>query len=176
MYLDNVNNEQGVLRQGDVLRDVPILGAVDFKSVLYNEDGTPRGVVFEQPLKTDVAVLSHSCEIDPANGVKVTSIILAPLRDVHKATRPDKVQEIIDSNLINTDDAARGGTFSYLKYFYLEPHPLLAHKDGALVDFSKCFSVRNKSYQYLLDRKIIQLTNESRRFFNTKLGLYFSRS
>ena len=116
-------------------------------------------------------VLTHCCELDRENENKVTSIILAPLRDVHDATRKEKVEELIQSN----DLTQPGVTASYLKYFYVQGHDNLEAKSGAVVDFSKCFSVRNKGYDYLLDRKLLQLTDNARGSMSLKLALYFHR-
>jgi len=49
-------------------------------------------------------VLSHSCEVALANKLKLTSIILAPIRSIHKATRTDRIQELINSNLIDRNN------------------------------------------------------------------------
>jgi hypothetical protein len=119
----------------------------------------------------DIAVLSHSCEVDRANGVKVTSIIVAPLRDLHTATVPAKIEELKASNVIS-----EGTEASYLKYFYLLPNGKLQHKTGAVVDFSKCFSIRKNAYDYLVSRKVLQLADDARDAFALKLALYFHRS
>jgi hypothetical protein len=116
-------------------------------------------------------VLSHSCEIARDNAIKVTSIILAPVRDVSGATPREKLRELIESNFI---DRAQPES-RYLKYYYLEPHHKLPFQDGAIVDFSKCFSVRKNSYDFLLARKAVQLLDEARDSMALKLSLYFHR-
>jgi hypothetical protein len=117
-------------------------------------------------------VLSHSCEITLENDIKVTSIILAPIRDVHRATSPDKLQEVIESNIIDPENP----TSSYLKYFYLEPHEKIEFTDGGIVDFAKLFSVHKSSHQRLVESKILQLKPDVANRMAFKLGLYFYRS
>ncbi len=176
MYLPADQFEDKVLRQGDIIRQVHLCGAINLASVLYsvtaNSQDAASWTVPLPPKRGDAIVLSHSCEIAPENGVKLTSIILAPIRDINTATRPEKIEELIKSNLI---DQAKVDA-SYLKYFYLPPNPLLEHAVGAIADFSKCFSLRKQCYQSLLDNKVIQLTPQAQCEMSLKLALYFHRS
>mgnify|MGYP001138909842 CR=1 FL=1 len=176
VYVGNDLVDAGTLLQGDILIDVHLLGALTYQEILL---GTPSAggtepqawTIPKPPIRGDAMVLSHSCEVATENGVKVTSIILAPLRDVSGATKPDKLAELIESNLI----ASSGAKASYLKYFYVEPHTLLSYPKGAVVDFSKLFSVRKTSYEYLLERKRIELAEATRQEMSLKLALYFHR-
>jgi len=120
----------------------------------------------------DAMVLSHSCEIDPQNKIKLTSIILAPLRDINTATAPNKIQELIDSNEIDKTEPQA----SYLKYFYVHPNENLKFDRGAIVDFSKCFSLRRQAYAMLLSNKILQLSDEATSSMALKLALYYYRN
>jgi hypothetical protein len=173
MYLDDEDTERHTLRQGDILLDIHVLGAITLSQIAYSFDINKKpigwGVPF-QPTFGPVAILSHSCEIAPENKEKVTSIIVAPLRDLSYATKPDKVELLKSSNLI-----AEGIEASFLKYFYLEPHPVLPFPQGAIVDFSKCFSFRNKDYGFLLDHKRLQLKPQIAEMLALKLALYFHR-
>ncbi len=174
MFLEPSAVDKSSLFQGDVLVDVQLLGAITLSSITYATDrqGTQNGWIVSQKPDFGVAmVLSHSCEIDRSNSVKVTSIILAPLRDLNKITKPDKLQELIDSN-----DIDEKTTFSYLKYYYLRPYPEIGFPEGAVVDFSKCFSVRNKSYDILLKQKRAQLQDSAVISMARKLALYFYRT
>jgi hypothetical protein len=177
MYVDESAVERDTLLQGDILRDVQHLAALNLNGIHFAIPSTggdkPSGwSVSAPPILGSVMVLSHSCELDRRNTVKVTSIILAPLRDVHKATTPDKIELLVRSNLIDRDNPEA----SFFKYFYLEPAEAIAFDGGALVDFSKPFSVRNQSYDYLLERKVLQLRDEVRDSMSLKLGLYYHRS
>lgn len=62
------------------------------------------------------------------------------------------------------------------KYFYLAAHEKLEHKGGGVIDFSKCFSVRKNSYDYLLQRKTLQMQPEIAKAMALKLALYFHRA
>lgn len=97
---------------------------------------------------------------------------MAPLRDIHKATDPERVHELISSNLIDQYNSKS----SFLKYFYVQPNAKLEYNNGAVVDFSKIFSVRNKSYNFLLERKVTQLSEETIISMALKLSLYFYRA
>jgi hypothetical protein len=62
------------------------------------------------------------------------------------------------------------------QYFYLAAHEKLEHKAGGVIDFSKCFSVRKNSYDYLLQRKTLQMRPEIVKAMALKLALYFHRA
>ena len=176
MFLSEADVEKNTLRQGDIVSEIHILGAVNLKEINYGRtDAEPEKKlnwsINAPPKISDAIVVSHSCEIDKSNGMKVTSIILAPLRDCSTATSKEKMDSLINSNAIDIDDT----TVSFLKYFYLEPNPILKFKNGMVADFSKCFSVRNRSYEYLLERKIAQLDSGAVTSMSLKLALYFYR-
>ncbi len=172
MYLSGDQAEKDVLRQGDVVSGIHILGAISLEAISYLEkdDAKIGWCVQAKPVFGPVVVLSDSCEIDPGNDVKVTSIILAPARDVSKTTGQGKIDELRASNLIGPNTE-----YSYLKYFYLEPLVLLEFSQGAVVDFSKAFSVRKTSYARLVARKIIQMDPHFADAMALKLALYFFR-
>ncbi len=174
MFLPNSEVESGVLRQGDIVSNIHAFGAVNLGAVNYivSQEGQQVGYSFFSPPDfVDVMVVSHSCEIDTRNTVKVTSVILAPLRDVNKATRPEKVNELIQSNFVSG-----GSNYSYLKYFYVERHDKLQYPSGAVVDFSKLFSVRKQSVDLLVANKVAQLNEHAISEMSLKLALYFHRT
>lgn len=173
MFLPNSDIEKDALRQGDIISQTHLVGAINLNAITYQIDNNDKkvGWCLPEPRFGPAMVLSHSCELDRANGVKLTSIILAPLRNVNDATRPEKVEELIASNLIDNDT-----THSYLKYFYIEPNPLLSQfPSGSIVDFSKCYSVRKQSYDILLRYKSLQLRQDIVDSIVLKFGLYFYR-
>lgn len=176
MFLSREESDFTSLRQGDILKDIVLLGAINRNNVLYvSQPGSESNDFWmykEKPENGYVMVLSHCCELDRRNGMKVTSIIVAPLRDINKASRPEKVQEIIDTNIIDKEHPSK----SFLKYFFLNPYPPIQYTEGCVVDFSKIFSFKNSSYDYLLENKILQLNNEYRDHMSFKLGLFFYRA
>jgi hypothetical protein len=176
VFVDDGEVEKTTLRQGDVATDIHWVGTVCFKQItipsgVVDDEKPKRWSVSNELERGPVAIISHCCELDRTNGVKLTSIILAPIRDVAKATSPNKIQELIDSNIISRS----GMTYSYLKYFYVPPTPKLPFDRGGVIDISKIFSVRKTSYDVVLDRKILQMTELGRDAFALKVGLYFYR-
>jgi hypothetical protein len=174
MYLSDSAIEMDSLRQGDIVDNVHLLGALNLNCInIINTQNSEYHPWFYNENSTFGLgmILSHSCEIDRSNGIKVTSIILAPLRDIDKATAKDKKDELINSNIIT-----EGSVMSYLKYFYIEPNEKLKFKNGAVVDFSKCFSLKKDSYDYLLKNKILQLNQESIKYMSIKLAFYYYRT
>ncbi len=174
MYLEPADVDKGSLYQGDILVDVQLFGTITLASITYTTDNQGNRTGWIVPQKPDFGVamvLSHSCEIDRANVVKVTSIILAPLRDINKVTKPERIAELINSN-----DVGPTTDFSYLKYYYVPELADVGLPDGAVVDFSKCFSIRNRSYDLLLQKKRAQLTEQSANSMARKLALYLYRT
>lgn len=164
------------LLQGDIVSEVQLLGAIHLSGIVHLRSPDPAAQatawqVMQAPKFDFAIVLSHSCEIDRSNKIKVTSIILSPVRDVNTATKPEKIEELIESNLIDKTNPEG----SYLKYFYIEPNETIPYSSGSISDFSKCFSVRNKSYDYLLEKKVLQLRDDVRDSMALKLALYFHR-
>jgi hypothetical protein len=168
--------ERNALRQGDVISNIHLLGALNFVAFQYSKTtAAPDWAAWSVPTAPvfgDAIILSHDCEIALDNKIKVTSIVLAPLRDLHKATETTRVQELIDSNDVRTE----GVGASFLKYFYIEPNTALQFADGAVADFAKCFSVRKNCFEILLAQKVAQLTRDAAAAMALKLALYFARS
>lgn len=168
--------ERNALRQGDVISNIHLCGALNFVAFQYSKTSSAQDwaawSVPTPPMFGDAVVLSHDCEIALENRIKVTSIILAPLRDVHKATDHARIQELIESNDVRSEAVGA----SFLKYFYVEPNGALQFSNGAVVDFSKCFSVRKNCFEVLLSQKVAQLTQDAAAAMALKLALYFSRN
>ena len=106
MFLDDEQIERDALRQGDIISQIHLLGAINLNSIHYSSpavgsDQYISWLISTPPKFGDAMVLSHSCEIALENRVKLTSIILAPIRDVHKATDIERVQELITLSLIH---------------------------------------------------------------------------
>jgi hypothetical protein len=174
MYKDAVDLEKDALRQGDIIADTQIFGAINLKSITFlnNSKNEYEGWQCKaKPVFSYAVVLSHSCELDPANSIKLTSIILAPVRDIDTATDKSKIDDLKNSNLLRP-----GQTHSYLKYFYLEPHPGINFSNGSVVDFSKTYSLKKDSYDEILKHKIIQLQETVAENIALKYSAYFYRA
>jgi len=174
------NPDQSSLRQGDVLADVIMCGRLNLGNVLVpgwlytkgEEQGTPQWWMVNAKCRHEFTmVLSHDCEIARENNAKLASIILAPIVDVSHQAGIGRVPDLIASNKVNPNEPER----SFLKYFYIEPHPAMQFNEGGAVDFSCCFSVHPKSYDFLLSRKKCQLLKSAAEDMAYKLGLYFYR-
>lgn len=173
MYVEKPEANFSILIQGDILDEIQILGAINLNTIniATNFKGEQVSWSVSSPPKISHAmVMSHSCEIDLSNKDKLTSIILAPIRDLNNVSPEEKIEDIIKSNYI--EDSS---DFSYLKYFYLKPNEYLPYKNGAIVDISKCFSVRKNSFEILLSHKILQLKPEVLWYLSFKAALYFHR-
>lgn len=109
--------------------------------------------------------------MDLTNGVKLTSIILAPLRDVDTATEKSKIDDLKNSNLLRPEN-----TYSYLKYFFLDPHQKMSFSNGCVIDFSKIYSLKKDSYREILCHKIIQLQESIVEEITLKCSAYFYRT
>ncbi len=174
MYCEAGEYDAGVLKQGDILSKIHLLGAININAIAYAYS-TPMAdkcvgwQINNEPKFGDAIVLSHSCELDPLNEVKLTSIILAPLRDINTATPKDKIDALKSSNIVTENIE------SFLKFFCLNPNEKLEFKEGAVVDFSLCFSLRKNNYEYLTSKKILQLKSATAKDMARKLALFFSR-
>lgn len=176
MFADPQHVSTSALLQGDIVGGIQLLGAINVESIRYSTRAADRNdvdawIVPGLPKTGHAMVLSHSCEIDPRNRSKLTSVILAPIRDASSATDEAKLELLIASNLIDQSESSG----SFLKYFYLEPMDPIPCPQGSIVDFSKCFSVRNKCYEFLLGRKVLELNPDVRDSMSLKLALYFHR-
>lgn len=168
MFLDSGQSNFSALFQGDIVSNAALLGAIDAGSAV----SIPSSAAWAVGGKLEfgfAAILSHSCEISVETGIKVTSCILAPLRDVSSATPVEKLQLLIESNDVKGDQP------TFLKYFYLPPHTQIGHVKGSVVDFSKLYSVRKGYLDLLRTKKILQVTPECRAQLAKKLALYFFR-
>ncbi|KFO68000.1 hypothetical protein ER57_07205 [Smithella sp. SCADC] len=157
-YIDDETFDTNSLIQGDILSNIHLLGAIHFGIINYittSSEDKKGWNVSKPPDFADAMVLSHSCEISLENKTKLTSIILAPIRDINSATAPEKISELIETNIIDTSSEK-----SYLKYFYVEPNNKLKYIAGGVVDFSKCFSIRKNSYDFILQKKYYKLNQK----------------
>ena len=174
MYKNINETEINVLRQGDIVSETQLFGAINVKGITFLNNNKNENVGWQcnsKPVFGYAMVLSHSCEIAPENDVKLTSIILAPIRDVDRATEPSKIEDLKKSNIL-TDETK----YSYLKYFFLEPTPEITYINGSIVDFSKIYSLKKESYKNLLSKKILQLCDSTVENIALKFAVYFYRT
>ena len=174
MYMNSNEIERDVLRQGDIISNTQMLGAINLRGITFLNNNKNEKVGWQcnsKPIFGYAMVLSHSCEIAPENNVKLTSIILAPIRDIDKATDPSKIEDLKKSNILTHETK-----YSFLKYFFLEPTPKIDFSNGSIVDFSKIYSLRKESYDDVLSKKILQLRDTVVENISLKLAVYFYRT
>lgn len=173
MFVPAEQAELNRLKQGDIVADVPLLAALNPGAIHILNTATGEGAGWQVPNKLEfglAAVLSHSCEIAVENGVKLTSIVLSPLRSAASASSPEKLELLKSTNFIE------GAEASFLKYFYLPgAAPLPDAPGGYVVDFSKCFSLRKNYLETLIKKKICEMDAATRDQFSLKLAVFFSR-
>jgi len=74
MYKDSHETENNVLRQGDIVSNTQLLGAINLRGVTFINDHKNENVGWQcnsKPLFGYAMVLSHSCEIAPDNGLSL---------------------------------------------------------------------------------------------------------
>jgi hypothetical protein len=174
MYKNNNETETDVLRQGDIISNTQLLGAINLRGITFINNNKNENVGWQcnsKPIFGYAMVLSHSCEIAPENGIKLTSIILAPIRNVDGATDSVKIEALKKSNILTHETK-----YSFLKYFFLEPTPEIEFINGSIVDFSKIYSLRKESYNDVLSKKILQLHDSVVENITLKFAVYFYRT
>jgi hypothetical protein len=174
MYKNSNETESDILKQGDIISNTQMLGAINLKNLTFINNNRNENVGWQcnsHPIFGYAMVLSHSCEIALENGIKLTSIILAPIRDIDTATDPARIEDLKKSNILTQETKN-----SFLKYFFLEPTPEIEFTNGAIVDFSKIYSLKKDSYNDILSKKILQLHTQVVENIILKFAVYFYRT
>jgi len=185
--------DKACLRQGDVLDAVPfpilesesaILGRIDHESGVQlphpkivpipREHRNQKDCITMQ-VKTRLAsgaVLAHCCELELRSGKCLLPMIaVARLVSVKSSIikDPDKL-----ASLRANKDPRNPNDSGFLDYFYLSPHAVSGGAEW-VVDFSQIASFPGTEYQYLLRRKVLQLSERERVKFKIKLAIYLGR-
>ena len=174
------------LMQGDILRDFPALDAVPrtrIHSVLpVARDNTAPSPNAEAlylsalPLLRRVAVVSHSCELQPENEAKVVSVLLAPIRDASRAVKPAQRAQLKDGNELRPASAGAEAQATFGKFFYLPPHAdVTEDAEGAVIEFSRTFSLGRDAIEWAIQQRVLRLTNKARTLLGYKLAAFFYR-
>jgi len=193
MYVDAAQMERDCLRQGDVLdavafpifeSDSALLGKIDHGSrieiphpkivAIPREHRSQKDCVTMQ-MKTRFApgaVLAHCCELELRNG-KCLLPMIAIARLVSLKTSIVREPEKLASLRANRDPRPPEAS-GYLDYFYLSAHEAIGGVEW-VADFSQIASIPGAEYQYLLQRKVLQLTDRERVKFKIKLAAYLGR-
>jgi hypothetical protein len=193
MYVNAAQMEKDCLRQGDILDAIPfpifesesaMLGKIDHGSgieipypkivVIPREHRSQKDCVTMQ-MKTRFApgaVVAHCCELELRNGKCLLPMItiarLVPLK-ASIVKEPEKL-----ASLRSNKDPRTSEVTGYLDYFYLSAHERIGGAEW-VADFSQITSIPGAEYQYLLRRKVLQLSDRERVKFKIKLVAFLGR-
>lgn len=160
------------LRQGDVCADriFPRWNLQDYE-VGHNANGKPTRMFIHvlsngDPLPT--VVCSHDCDIE--NPRTRMGILIAPL--LPWPSLSDEDEERLEASRARTADE----TYDYINWFPLT----IPTKDGSdkrIVDFSAILSTgkASKVTKALLAEKLLEMTDEARAEFKSKLAAFLGR-
>lgn len=194
----DANPDKSRLRQGDVLRDVymPRYSLKDL-ALLHTLCSSEGATVFagKSILKTEcrhAVVLSQCCEFDEGkrNGFSIAALVPWTGRKSPLVTRSwgFVIAELVPvlrsafrgfaGSPTETLEALRRANDSSLREamntYLFEEHPDDL-SEPHLADFTQVMSVKMKDRHTLVGHKVLQLTQEARRQFQLKLGMFYSR-
>lgn len=184
MFLPSPGHE---LRQGDILRGLyypePNLEALSFEG--NPSEPLAKTLALSPLIETDtrkfkwlvgrtryllrghVIVLSQCCDMDleGKRTPKAHAIMLSPLLDIPANILADP--EKLDRLKLNENRF-------YTNNFYIPSvHPIAS---DSVVNFNRVFSVSSSRFAILLERKVLEMTIESRYNLKSKFAYNFSRS
>jgi hypothetical protein len=186
MFLDAPDKTE--LRQGDVVyglyfplvksEDIVVLGKPTIPLTVPGQETTLSPVIAAKGENKDAVlvqmyarqgysiVLSQCCDLALREGGKMNSpaFVVAPLAEVPYLIRSNNEKlELLKQNRLE----------HFTSLFYLPfTSPLPSEM---VVDFSRMASIDNKDYSHALAGKSLQMTDESRVTFKTKLASHFGR-
>lgn len=175
------------LRQGDILRDVPIpllsiqrLVLLGVENVSGQQpgltaatsdysDGAPC-LTGQVPIRKQYcAVVTQCCDLEAPKGKPRSPFIaVARLRRIHDNLSAEQLE------LLRSNPNPLPGNAGFLGYFYLGQHDLLGG-DEFLVDYSQLFSFPGRELGALLSRKVLQMEDRTRVMFKIKLATVLMR-
>jgi hypothetical protein len=178
------------LRQGDVLANIPFPQLITAKTAFLGEASLHRPAdlafnpslvtVRELPMYTCqlqarvgfAVVLSQCCDSEPREGNRIEqpTIALARLAPVPKSILNDPSS--ISDLRSNADPRLPGAGF--LNLFYVAPHDRLAGREW-MIDFNQVFSIPSTEFPAILDRKTLQMNDDSRIRLKVRLSASFAR-
>jgi hypothetical protein len=193
MFVADADMDKTCLRQGDILKNVlyPLVVADEVRFLgIANSSADPVALPWQAEQITLrnspawkcqmfarlglAAVISQCCDIAPKNGriTRQPTIALARLVPVPSgpAKDPEKLASLQANKYpLNPEDPG------YINYFYLPQDERLDGKDW-VIDYGQVLSIPSAEFPGILDRKILQMTDDARIRFKIKLGASFGRS
>lgn len=158
------------LRQGDIIKNVPYIKPVSPHALavrpLPQKPKEPLSIVIETAY-TSAVVLSYCCELSETNSPgKISSIILAPLREIIEVINNTQLDALKQGNKLAAD------TKTFAKLFYMEPG---ANVIESVADFSHIYTLSRGYLQTLKQNKIAQMDDTTRSLLSEKISYYFLR-
>ena len=178
------------LRQGDILANIPFpqvatekiafLGRASIHQVGDLTFSPHSSLIRELPMYTCqfearigfAAVVSQCCDLEPREGNRITqpTIAVARLVPIPRSIRNDLVQ--LTDLRSNSDPRMEGAGF--LNLFCVGAHDRLLGQEW-VVDFGQLFSVPSSEFPAILQRKVLQMDDDSRIRFKIRLSSSFAR-
>ncbi|MFY9225594.1 MAG: hypothetical protein WAQ98_23155 [Blastocatellia bacterium] len=184
MFVETFNNIE--LRQGDIIEGVffpvmeleklNILGnptkthfsnsSPSLSAISYIKKKTNFFTIQLKAFYGFSIVLSQCCDLAKRDDGKleVPAFVLAPLVEVPYP---------ILTNLNKLEALQKNETTSFVNRFYIPKNEILPI--DFIVDFAVLVSIPREEIDFVLSRKILEMTDESRLKFKAKLGLHFGR-
>jgi hypothetical protein len=188
MFIDDA--DLTCLRQGDILANIPFpqlvtektafLGAASIDSVGDLTFSPHSDIVRELPMYTCqvqaricfAAVVSQCCDLEPRQGNRIAqpTIALARLAPIPKNLLSD-ARRLADLRS-NSDPRVEGAGF--LNLFHVPEHDRLNGHEW-MIDFGQLFSIPSSEFPAILQRKVLQMDDDSRIRFKIRLSSSFAR-
>jgi len=184
MFTSSINRKE--LRQGDIIEglyypfinceSLNLVGTVSDNSCSVTE--TPRLSALakkesERELLTAQIqvsrgfsiIISQCCDLELHNGkLDLPAFVVAPLQPIPYMIRTKQEKlDVFQQNLLE----------QYINLFYIQKVPPLP--DAYHVNFGMIVSIPHKEFNFVMSRKVLQMTDESRVHFKLKLARHFGR-
>lgn len=188
MFIDDA--DLTCLRQGDILANIPFPQLVTEKTAFLCAASLDRAgdltfsphskIVRALPMYTCqvdarivfAAVISQCCDLEPRQGNRIAqpTIALARLAPIPRSVLNDPPQ--LADLRSNSDPRIEGAGF--LNLFHVPAHDRL-NGDEWMVDFGQVFSIPSSEFPAILQRKVLQMDDDSRIRFKIRLSASFAR-
>ncbi len=181
--------DMSCLRQGDILVNIPFPQLVSSRMSFLGSaalDGVEP--IFTAQTKTErnqpmyslqldtrlstAVVISQCCTLEPREGSRITAKAIALARLVPVPKEVLKNEERLAELRLNSDPRKPGAQF--VNVFWIAPHEKLGNREW-IVDYAQVCALPAGEFPAILSRKALQMTDDSRIRFKTKLASSFAR-
>ena len=189
MFLVDADRDTACLRQGDILKNIlcPRISTDEVRFLgIISPSGDVATISGERTIERDeplwkcqmlarvgvVAVISQCCDIAPYHG-KITqpAIALARLTPLPAGPAKDPAKlASLRANKFPLNPADPG----YINYFHIPECAELGGKEW-VIDYNQIISIPKTEFPTILERKVLQMTDDARIRFKIKLAASFGR-